>query len=550
MKKLGLPRLADLPAYLAGLWAFAVLVWAHLFFMKPPAILHGLDEGYVNAFCWRMTEGKWLPFVDGVSHRGPLMYWMVAIAIKLSTPLSWMPLRVVSMLVGVGTLVFTFLAGWRARKPLAGAVGAVSIIIVYLLAMMPIDGLAYSGEHAANVFIMAALFTLTAALDKNKPAPSLPLVITAGALGALGVLSKQVAAASLVPLGLWVLAAATTRPNLAKRDRWKLVLGFGLGVAVPVLVTVIRYASEGELKTLIYYTFTYNSEVYLGPYTRQAKIDVLVGWSANNGVLLGILAAVSLWAITRPLAAAPKLRQLPRAWDEHGFVATVGVGALLASLASNSPLRGFIHYYLAVVPWCGLLLGLVVERALETRHTLAPHRDAVIRALVLAPMVVVAAMGVGTRFSGFARDRAKGGFGDMHGSPICKYVQAHSGPKDTLFVWGFLPEIYTACERKPATRYVLTTFISGFVPWFDKATKAEDDARAVPGSRDIVLRELEESKPPIIIDAPKSLGNRPMKRYEVLARYLDQHYCAAGPQAGFDIYLRKGDGGACPKGSK
>jgi 4-amino-4-deoxy-L-arabinose transferase-like glycosyltransferase len=540
-------RVVDLPAWAAFLFCFGTLLETHLFFFRPPMLLHGLDEGYVNAFAWRMIDGQMLPFVDAVSHRGPLMYWVVALAVKLGSPLSWLPIRVVSMLCGLITLTFTFLAGWRSGRALTGAIAALAVVIAFVLGMGPSDGHAYSGEHLSNVFVTGALLCLTAALDRDRAAPSVWLVGLTGALAAMGGLAKQVGIVSVVPLGLWVVAAAVGRPGLARRARVGLCLAFGAGVVLPVAITVARYAAAGEVATLVYYTFTYNSQVYLGPYPTQAKIDTLRAWAADHGVLLGILAPMGMWAVTRPLAAAPRLRYLPRAWDEHGFVATVGAGALLSVATANAPMRDWAHYYIPVVPWCGLLLGLLVELCLTSRSRIGALRDGVVRALVLLVMTGGLYIGTRQRFDRYAIDRRlHHAFSDDYTATVCAWVKARSGPRDALFVWGFYPQLYTSCARRPASRYVFTTFVAGFVPWFAQATRAEDEARAAPRSRELLVADLERSRPRIILDNGASIGNRMMHDYPVLAAYLAQHYCKAGVPAGIDAYLRRSDEGRCP----
>lgn len=549
MKHVPLARrlLVALPSWVVFAWSLFLLLRAHLFFLSPPALLHALDEGYVNAFAWRMVDGQMLPFVDGVSHRGPLMYWAIAIAVRLGNPTSWAPIRVTSMICGLLTLAFTFLAGQRAGRPLAGAVGALAVAVIFLLGMPPIDGIAYSGEHLLNVFAMASLVCLIAGLDRARRRPSLALVFSAGALAALGALSKQLGAVAIPTLGLWVLAVAVSRPGLDRRTRWLLPLVFAAGVAIPPAITALRYLASGELKTLYYYTVKYNSDVYLAPYNAKAKIDEYGSWLVKHSELLAILAPIGMWGATRPFAAAVSLRDLPRAYDEHGFVATVAVTSLATALASNAALRDFIHYYIQLVPWCGLLLGALVEHAIEARDPKSVFRASAVRALVLLPVLVLLTVGVGHRYAQYARDRKnKRAFNDLRASPVCNYVRAHSKPGDAIFVWGFVPELYTSCERRPASRYVFTTFVAGFVPWFERASKKDDDARAVPGSRKLLIDDLERSRPPIIVDAPKTLGNRSMRRYEELAAYLDKRYCEARTTDGLDVYRRRTDAGACP----
>jgi hypothetical protein len=323
------------------------------------------------------------------------------------------------------------------------------------------------------------------------------------------------------------------------------------GVALPVVITVIRYAAARQVGALIYYTVTYNSDVYLDPYSTEAKVNTIRGWVTSHGILLGILAPIALWGATRPLAAASRLRDWPRAFDEHGFVATVALGALAVVAISNAALRGFIHYYVQIVPWCGLLLGVLVERAVEGRPRIGVFRPMGVRALILLPLILVTQVGSAHLFNRYAHDRrTRRAFVDLRSSDICKYIRAHSKPEESLFVWGFLPELYTTCERRPASRYVFTTFVAGYVPWFDKATLEEDDRRAVRDSRALLIADLEQSRPPVIVDAPKSMGNRSMRRYPVLARYLGMRYCPAGMQGGYAVLLRRTEAGACPAGSK
>jgi hypothetical protein len=552
----------DLPAYIAFGCAFLLLLGAHLFFLSPPTLLHLVDEGYVNAFARRMVEGRMLPFVDAVSQRGPLMYWAAAIAVWLGNPTSWAPIRVTSMLCGLVTVAFTFGAAWRARRPLTGAIGALGIALVFLVAMPLSDGLAYSGEHLVNAFVMPSFTCLVAALDRGRPKPHVRLVAAAGALAALGALSKQLGAAAIGPLGLWVIAAAVSRPGLSRRERWLLPGAFAAGVAAPVLIVVARYLAAGELQTLFYYTVTYNAEVYLAPYSTLAKFNAYGSWTAKYGVLLGILGPLGVWAVTRPALAAAGLRDLPRAYDERGFLATVGLSSLVLVVVSNAALRDFIHYYIIVVPWCGLLFGAAVEHMLEARDPAlaeAPsegadpgggRRLALSRALALLPILVVTLIGSGQRFSRYARDlHNKEVFDDGRTSDICAFVRERSKPDDALFIWGFNPQFYTSCERRPASRYVFTVYPAGFVPWFPKATMEEDEARAVPGSRELLIQDLEESRPPVIIDASKSMGDRPMRRYKELAAYLDKHYCSVKRER-FGAFLRRDEAGRCPAGPR
>jgi hypothetical protein len=188
----------------------------------------------------------------------------------------------------------------------------------------------------------------------------------------------------------------------------------------------------------------------------------------------------------------------------------------------------------------------LIEYALGTGLSQSVYRAALARSAVIVPALVLVGSVWAHRYRAYKIDRSHNAWIDSRNGPICAFVRDHSKPTDKLFVWGFLPELYTSCGRKAASRYVFTTFVAGVVPWFGNTSVEEEDALAVPGSRETLLSELEDTKPPVIVDSQGTLANRPMNRYAILAKYLDDHYCAAGEQQGLKVYLRKTLEGTCP----
>jgi hypothetical protein len=514
--------------------------------MKPQVVVHPFDEGYISAFAARMLDGQMLPFVDAVSHRGPVLYWVVAMLGLVWDPLTWTPVRVAALLAMLVTAVAAFACGARAGKPLAGAIGALALPVACLVDMRPLDGIALNGEHVLNAFMLPALYCLVAGLDRRRANPSVPLVLSAGVLSALGALTKQVGAISIFPFGLWVAVAALSRPGLTATKRRMLVIAFCAGVALPVLITLARYALAGELRTVYYWTVTYNAEIYMAPFTVGFRRQILHEWITAHIVPLCLAVPIVGWAATRPLVLAMRSRDLGRAYDESGFIATVGLGTVAVIASSNAALRDFPHYYVQLVPWGGLLLGLAVDHGIGRISHRNGLRAAIVHALVLLPIVVLASIGWNSRRERCEKDRFAGrAFPGKELDRVCAYVNAHTKPSDRIFVWGFSPSIYVTCHRMPASRFVYTTMVAGFVPWIE-STKQEEDARAVPGSRERLIADLEEARPPLIIDAAESMAERNMKRYEVLGAYLDKHYCSKGKVDAYEVFARLDERGQCP----
>lgn len=534
--------ISSLPAWLALAWSLWTLLSINRFYMRTPTCLNPWDEAYITAFAGRMVDGQMLPYVDAVSQRGPVLYWLAAIAVGLGDRTSWMPMRVCATACILLTVALTFLAAHRAGRATAGGVAALAAVAGLLVLMLPADGLAFNGEHALNVFAMASLLCATAALDRRRGRPSARLVAAAGAAGALAALCKQVGLVTIAPIGLWVIAAAASRPDLTRRQRWALPLAFAAGALAPVLAVVARYAAAGELGTFWYWLYTYNADVYMHPFPWASRV---VAWRRFVGEHLAVAVtatAAIVWGASRPLLGARGVRDLARAYDEQGFVATVALGAAAALVAALAPMRFFFHYFVQVVPWLGLLAGLLLEHASEGRG----RRQLLDRAAMLGSIGLVIAFAWHQQGKDLRRDAGRPNvLRDGNPPRVCAEIQAHSRPGDRLFVWGFHPELYVACKRDAASRYVFTSMVAGFVPFIPQDPRVEESL-VVPGSREALIADLDRSQPPVLVDAPTTLGGRSMMRSALLARYVRERYCRWRTIDDLSLFVRREPGAPCP----
>ncbi|MBW2529352.1 MAG: glycosyltransferase family 39 protein [Deltaproteobacteria bacterium] len=532
-------RREDVLAWCVALAAVGTILWANGTLLSPAALLHLSDEGYIQAVAIRMVDGQMLPYVDGAGHRGPLLYWVAAIATAWFGHEDWTAIRV----LGLGTMSLTalgaFLAGRAGRHPFAGALGAVAVAFVGIIALYPADGMSYNGEYLLDVFAMGGLLATAVGLGRHSERPRLGYVALAGACAALGALSKQSGAVLLPALGTWVLAAAASREGLVRRERFALLGAFAGGFGAPLALVALRYGAAGQLDGLLYYGWTYNVDVYMQTVSGEIKRLTVIRWLTDRAVLFGAGLALVLWGLRRPFSGG--LRGWLRRWDEDGFTATVALGALLGLIACNTTLRSFWHYYVQIVPWFGCLAGLLIDRALA-RRSRGPRRATIQRVLVAAPMllIVIASWAASVDTYRQAQERIR-----EETSSWCAAIDEWVSPTEPLFVWGFRPDLYVWCNRRPASRFVYTTFVAGFVPWANWMTKEQEDQFATPGSRQELIAELEATQTPLIVDAGASLAGRGLLRYEELARYVRKRYCPAGTLPNMPLWARR-TGAECP----
>jgi hypothetical protein len=529
------------PTLLAVAVVVRMFVQTHATFFSPAVPMNPKDEGYITAFAVRMLNGHFLPYVDAVSHRGPMLYVVAAIAVAIGGRESFVPIRTLGLLCSLLIVVLGYVAAARARRPLAGALAAIAIYVDCALELIPDDGLAYNGEPLLDVFALGALVCLVVGLAPERSTPSARWTATAGLLASLGALSKQVGAVTVVALAFWPFAAAAARPQGTTRARrWSPAWAYVAGAVAPLVLLILRYAASGQLRTLFFYTVTYNSHVYMAPLTGQEALRRYRDWMSDHAATTTIGVALVALGISRALSGVRR-RGFWRCIDERGFLLTLAIGALVTGAASNATSRGFPHYFLQAVPWFALLGGVLLEEGLVS-DVASPFSRTLVSAAALAPTLAIVAALHQPRLEDLRRA--------AHDHPrtlrICEFVDEHSARDDAMYVWGFAPDIYTYCHRRPASRFVYSTFQSGYVPFFDGATRDEDLRRIVPGGQEQFLGDLEEAKAALVIEVPWTMGNRKMDAIAKYASYLRTNFC---PPVVYDrarVWVRKSSDRACP----
>ncbi len=549
------PHIRVLLAVLATLCLAVVVRWVHAWYAEPFAVWVGWDEAYIAAFAERMLDRHWIPYVDAVSHRGPLLYWIAAALEAVGGRFSWLPFRNGALFVTEINIALLLLIGIAARRPLAGFIAAFTFVSATLFGMEPKDGVSFNGELVALPFVLAATW-LTLVAHHRYPAHSnrrVWLAALAGALVVLGGLCKQIAFDHIFPLLLWWLADALRDRDRDSRLELRWLFGMLVGAAAPLLAVVVFFASTGHLRAFAYYFYTYNKTVYLGPVSLGFALESSFLFLRDHMpllviTLLGVVAAFS-HVLTHARLSSP--RSILIAYADDPLLPTSALQLLAGLAGAISTFRFWEHYFITAVPWLGLLAGLLLEDRFAPPDSPAPRArtTAAYLAVILPALALSLGLGLLTRLW-LDGSRRAGAFGDPSNEPVTNYVVQHTNPSDTIFVWGFAPEFYTSAKRRSASRFVFTTFVSGVVPWFYSLTPQQEEHFVVPGSHEQLLRDLDASRPALVLDVPISVGGRSMRDYPDLAAYLDEHFCFDRTIAGRNdrlthVYVRRDPGTAC-----
>lgn len=549
---------------LASLLAcLVVTVRTHSFFMVPYATPVSIDEGYLAAMALRMFRGHWLPYVDGVSQRGPILYWLAAIFLKLTGTWSWMGMRLLGVLLASVTIALSFALAATLFSPMAGALAAMVTTYFLTYELSPWDGVGVNGEPVAVSFALGAAL-LVARLQLRDPPRRGWMLFWAGVLTACAGLSKQMFLIHGLPIGLWILLGPRNDRPFTWRDRRREMGLYVLGFSVPYVLVVGLYTVTGHLSTFVYYYQRYGREIFMDPLTWSYVRDKIreqidryylgvaaVGVLTFHALARAVRQTLTPWPQrTQPSEATSGTDRTSR-WTglvtrlrEHAVPWYAILHMVCAFVGACFTFRFFPHYFVQFFPFAAVVIAGVAAASYEKLSI--EDRPGLVSAFVLLAGGVVLLSIANSALHRNVRIRRETDrwYQDPASDPIVRYVTEKTTPDQTIFVWGFRAETYLSSRRWPASRYIYTVYPAGVVPWF-QATPEEEERRVVPGSREQLLADLEREKPELVIDAGRSMSGRYMYNYPALRAYLDRNYCFMRYVDGEPVYRRR-HGERCP----
>ena len=545
------PRLELECAIAIGLMALGCLGRAQIFMLEQPGPL-SWDEGYMGALAARLIHTRWLPGVDAISQRGPILYWTMTLAQWLGGWDRWVGIRVLAWLVPSITICGLIALGIIQRRVIAGAYAALAYAFVLGCALVTGDGIGINGEHFLGMYALLAT-TFCAASQRSaaeRQNGGRVLAGVAGVLIALAGFSKQIALPSAIPLLLWLLAPrADEHEAPTRRARLIRCACFLTGWATVMVLCIAPYAITGHLDDFWYNFYRYNTEIFLSPYKSISLQKELAGWYMDNPFPVGTLFLIG------GLAGAQMLRHLHgfrraawgRALQDKAFELVVLAEFLLFLVAMIIQMKWWHHQMVALLPFLGLLFGLRVETAMHNGTRLG-------RTITLLAQTMFALCFLFISFDAkmlrLQRERGGGLWTNAVPDPICDLIRKHSKPDDSIYVWGFDGDVYVSCSRRPATRYVYSTMVAGIVPPFWNDWRPEWVARR---ARENTVEDLELNEPKIFVDMPMKLGNLSMLHVPEIRAYIQKHhYCDLGEVIGklsrvAHMWKRPGHREKCPK---
>ena len=514
---------------------FGLAAW--VYYMRWPYFdrpAWNLDEG-IHATVARAILDGGVMYRDAIDQRTPLTYYLVAGAFRIFGENNMWALHALLAGMVVATALGLFLIGRRWRNSAAG-IWAALIFCAFSTNLFYIgDAFSLSTEWFVILFTTWSTWWFWRTWEQKS--------FWRSALGGLGFaaafLSKQPGLLDFgAPLAVLVYLAASgrLRPGEAGRQLAGLCTGF---IALTALVFAY-FRARGALDDFYFYAWSYNL-LYYGPET-TATDRVLAAIGGLDIIrqkypLLGV--AVGAGLVGRVFSLGQRRpSEEERAANPAAFYLVMW--ALLSLAGASSAGRIYHHYYLQFLPAFTLLAGWLLADAQALWLTSSSYLLKVLMTLVLAAgawSVIVVPL----------RGPWPASLGPDSGTDSATFIRQHSKPADKIFVWGYNPDYYLLADRRSASRYIYCSFLTGLIPWTNAEPGRDTSYAIVPGTMEILLRELETNRPKYLVDASLGAGRRftkyPIARFSRLAALVATDYLEIEPVRfrahGFRVLMRK-----------
>jgi 4-amino-4-deoxy-L-arabinose transferase-like glycosyltransferase len=451
------------------------------------------DEAPYSVVANEIVDGGRL-YIDALDRKPPLLFWTYAAVFALAGKYNWVALHTVALLWTLGTMAGLYSIGRQLFNRETGLVAALLYGVFQSWAVA--KNLAFNGEMLMNLPLVWA-WSIAFRAGSSRLRPEL---FGAGILLCAGFLLKQPAAIAALPTGIYLLLPSyRTSRGITKSISLVHAAILTAGFFATLGLVAIVLARQAVLREAFYWTFT-NHDI---PH---------VFWET------GILHTLAFIGACLPLVvgAGMAFRDRNGLWARRKAERTALLGLLIASIiGAAAGARFYPHYYIQLVPPLALLAA---PHYVQLWRSATEPRFWFFRPAVMAGWLTITVLA-------FSISHWKLLAGDRESSETARYLMAHSGPNDRVFIWGrSAAEFYLQARRRPASRYVLTFPLTGLV-FGNDLPNLDTRNRIVPGAWDNLEEDFRQHPPLLIVDLQSgSDAQYPVHDFPVLSRLLAESY--------------------------
>jgi 4-amino-4-deoxy-L-arabinose transferase-like glycosyltransferase len=474
---------------------------------RLPSLLHPWaidDEAIYSVVANEIVDGG-QPYVDAVERKPPLLFWTYAAIFDVAGKFNWKALHLVALIWTLATMAGLYVIGRQLFDRATGLIAALLYSVFQPWAVW--QNLAFNGELMMNLPIVWAW----AIAFRRSSSRLRPEMLIAGALLCAGFLLKQPAAIAAVPLGIYLLLPGyRANRGLSRANSFTHAVMLAAGFFGTLGLVTLLLWKQGILGDAFYWTIANHSSPH---------------FFLNHGILL-TLAFVGA-CLPLVIGAALAFRDKSGIWAGKSTERIALFGLVIASaIGATAGGRFYPHYYIQLIP---ALVLLAAPHFAQLWSTINQSHHWLLRPTAAYTWIALTIIAFSiSHWYGLASQRESTETG--------RYLSAHSAPDDRIFVWGQTTKIYLESRRRPASRYVATFPLTGYV--FGSFPDIDTRKWSVPGAWE-KLEEDFNTHPPsyiVVLQVPAKNARYPVKDFPILAKLLADRYHPVARTAEGAIY--------------
>ncbi|RJP55900.1 MAG: hypothetical protein C4541_13405 [Candidatus Auribacter fodinae] len=431
-----------------------------------------------------------------------------------------------------GWLVFFLVR--KNQSPFPAVISAVTYLLLPSLSSSP------SNFYAANTELFMMAPWLAAWLAFCSSGSRLGGLVLAGAGAGCSMLIKQ-QGAFLIPAFCFIIAVDKsfyTRYSLIEimKKYSALAVGF-LCVIVPVILV---FSLNDSPYSVLYNWLLVNK----GIASEQGSFIWALGRIRFRAMHLEpIYISAALAFVTQIIILfRTKIRSSQRINASLLWIVTAIVSYAGLNVGGNYSGHYFIMLFPAVAVLFGLFCSWIFAGVLRIRQAYVRWAMCVTCGLglgwcLLYPLIQYTGFPPGSKKLVTYIDRAP--LGEMI-KTTAVYLRAQTTKDDTLFVWGFCPELYYLSGRRPASRYIHCNFLVGDICPYPYGPRPNNIQQR---HWDELFTDLNTSMPEYIIDISPSdylfFGSNEIAKYPEFEAFLKNRYRMEKRMGSFVLYKKK-----------
>lgn len=532
----------------------ALILWVIFFIPFLPYYILHIDESVYILDARTILSGG-IPYRDIWDHKPPMIFFLFSLILKLFGGKNYVAINYVTLLY---RLLATGLLFGIARRVMSNRAAAVLCLFYPVISnvLLARDAINPNTEIFMITYVLMAVIFTFRYLTTN----SLKSIFLAGLSIGIATAFKQPAATFILPL-CGVMGYRFLTRTIRPADLIRAAALFACGVLVVWGAFAAYFAINGALWEFWFQCIKFNF-IYSGDKPKAHVWYGLLRIYRNSIADLPLFFVPYLLAIPTLLVTLFVRRISYRARLIVVFILLWHVGDLIAVSAGG---LFYPHYFVQWVPSFLMVSGAGMWYLLAVLRRSRP----LLTAWVVAIYCIIVLIPVSHRHISY-RDVEDSQYIYYHppwynwqhlwyhynriGPNFVRYpyyrdpklyyatlqavkvIRAFVPHDKTLFIWGFIPELYLFSDRKPASRFVFTSFISGRFYGLQNLFLHPEYARYHQRLMGLLLSDLEHNKPPVIVISDTSRA----APSETFFRYVESRYTKLSVDLLYpvELYLR------------